>query len=550
MPDVFISYSRRNLDFVQRLYDALAEHGKEPWFDQVKEPLQGLPPASKWWEEIKYGIETADNFLFIISPASIASPYCNAEIAYALQHEKRLVTVLYPGEIGEADTLRAIDEAIEGIPEDTELPSSVSATITNLRSLTRRNWLEISQIQYVAFSGSQEFDRSLDLLIRALDLDLAWIKTRSQVRQAAQLWADNDYHDAYLWPEERLRPVREMIARVQAELSELEQEFIRPEFDRLLEEINLPDTTHQRRSWIGGRLCTLGDRRPGVGLVTSPLPPLTDEREVRLWGEEHEGLPDIVWLPVKGTKGYRLHTDEGDKGTYDLPDFYIAKYPVTYLQFQVFLGAGDGFQDPRWWDGLAASDTHKNKPGEQRFKFDNHPRESVSWYDAIVFCRWLNHQLGLPDVPLNLTVKKGLLSGGTALQVYRGIRLPTEWEWQWAATGGNLDYEYPWGPEWDGSRANTFESGLSRATAVGMYPAGAATCGALDMIGNVSEWCLNESVNPGNTGLGGNDMRVLGGGSWVIDQELARCAVRDWLLPDDRHSYNGFRVVCGRPPSR
>jgi hypothetical protein len=40
---------------VERLADALAAQGKEVWFDQVKEPLQGVSPGSRWWEEIKYG---------------------------------------------------------------------------------------------------------------------------------------------------------------------------------------------------------------------------------------------------------------------------------------------------------------------------------------------------------------------------------------------------------------------------------------------------------------------------------------------------------------
>ncbi|MCD4687514.1 MAG: toll/interleukin-1 receptor domain-containing protein, partial [Anaerolineae bacterium] len=79
MTDVFISYSRRDLDFVQTLDAALTAKGKVTWFDQKTEPLVGILPGAKWWEQIKDGIETADNFLFVISPASMASPYCNAE---------------------------------------------------------------------------------------------------------------------------------------------------------------------------------------------------------------------------------------------------------------------------------------------------------------------------------------------------------------------------------------------------------------------------------------------------------------------------------------
>jgi hypothetical protein len=107
MLDVFISYSRQNLTFVNHLVEALVKSNKKLWFDQVKEPLQGIPPGSKWWDEIKHGIATADNFLFILSPQSIASPYCHAEITYALKQDKRVVIALYCAEDSQAQILQA-----------------------------------------------------------------------------------------------------------------------------------------------------------------------------------------------------------------------------------------------------------------------------------------------------------------------------------------------------------------------------------------------------------------------------------------------------------
>jgi formylglycine-generating enzyme required for sulfatase activity len=128
------------------------------------------------------------------------------------------------------------------------------------------------------------------------------------------------------------------------------------------------------------------------------------------------------------------------------------------------------------------------------------------------------------------------------------IRLPTEWEWQWAATGGRSEFEYPWGPEWDGDRTNTWESGSGRAVAVGLYPQGASPYGVLDMSGNVEEWCLNKYGRPENTGLRGGGARVVRGGSWCLDRDSARAADRLSRSPG-AHDYRiGFRVVCC-PPS-
>ncbi|MDR4496262.1 MAG: SUMF1/EgtB/PvdO family nonheme iron enzyme [Nitrospirales bacterium] len=57
------------------------------------------------------------------------------------------------------------------------------------------------------------------------------------------------------------------------------------------------------------------------------------------------------------------------------------------------------------------------------------------------------------------------------------IRLPTEWEWQQAATGGDPTHRYPWPRGWDGTRCNSTESRLNRTTPVGIYPNGATQQG-------------------------------------------------------------------------
>ena len=85
----------------------------------------------------------------------------------------------------------------------------------------------------------------------------------------------------------------------------------------------------------------------------------------------------------------------------------------------------------------------------------------MSWYEAIAFCRWLSAQLGYV------------------------VRLPTEFEWQQAATHGELERAYPWGPDWEEGRCNSGESRLNRTTAVGLYPHGTWPDGPLDMAGNV-----------------------------------------------------------------
>jgi formylglycine-generating enzyme required for sulfatase activity len=318
-----------------------------------------------------------------------------------------------------------------------------------------------------------------------------------QVRLAAAEWEKQGRAAPFLWPHERLVLVSQMVERMRPSLNPLEAEFIQPESARLIGEIDNAATTHRQRVKIGDRLAEIGDPRPGVGL-------------------RPDGLPDIAWCKVPGGK---IILEEG-AGKFTVGPFYIGKYPVTWIQYRSFLEAKDGYHNKGWWKDLAECHEY---PGDQYLKLDNHPAENVSWYDGVAFCRWLTTRLGYE------------------------IRLPAEWEWQQAATDGDPNNEYPWGADWDSSRANTYESSLSRTTAVGMYPHGALPKGPLDMSGNVREWCLNDYDNPRRVEMSGMERRSLRGGSWYVSLVGARCGDRYGNWPGGRINYFGFRMYCESP---
>lgn len=393
-----------------------------------------------------------------------------------------------------------------------------------------------------------------------------------QVRTAADWWDKNDCRTEFLWPDERLQPVYAMRERLNPDLNETEQEFIRLEVERLWEEIENPETSHHRRSWIGERLNTLGDPRPGVGLVNDILPLRPEEDgtglsalrtgEVRLWGDkpEHKGLPDIVWVKVDGGSIHQIEDltfKQLKKQTFKVQPFYIAKYPITFMQFKAFMVARDGFNFydknshiRKWYSRLRIELVDKDNTYDQYFKFNNHPRDNVSYFDTIAFCRWLNARLNWEEIDTNIN-----------LYAFRGLRLPTEWEWQWAATGGDVTYKYPWGAKWDANKTNTFESGLGRTAAVGVFPQGASPYGLMDMIGNVYEWCVNSEEFTGHIKLGGSEIysRVVRGSSYLPDRNVPIiyrgnkqkriCTFDRWTWDEDqREPALGFRLVV-RPPS-
>ena len=71
MAKVFISYSRKDIDFAKRLAAELEKNNLDFWVD-----WEGIPPTVDWWEQIEKVIEEADIFLFLINPDSAKSKIC------------------------------------------------------------------------------------------------------------------------------------------------------------------------------------------------------------------------------------------------------------------------------------------------------------------------------------------------------------------------------------------------------------------------------------------------------------------------------------------
>jgi formylglycine-generating enzyme required for sulfatase activity len=344
--------------------------------------------------------------------------------------------------------------------------------------------------------------RSWTLLIKWIDDMGDDLRLLRQLRHAVQLWEQHNRSDDFRWVGKRVQAAVAMCKILDPMLTDAEKDFITPENNRLLDEIRDINTVHYRRALIGERLHEITDSRDGIGVF-------------------EDGSPDFMWCDVPAgsinlnaskTQAQLTFTDA--QLTFKVKPFRIAKYQVTFGQFRAFIEANDGYDNPQWWEGIG---THSKIPAQPR-PFDNHPVEFVSWYDAVAFCRWASERLGFR------------------------IRLPTEWEWLQAATGGDSDNKFTWGKGWNPAMANTRESDLLRTTAVGMYPQSTAPVGATDMIGNVWEWCTNELENPANVALSSKAKRALKGGSCLSRNRKAILTYRAGNIPSKRNEAHGFRV--------
>lgn len=197
--------------------------------------------------------------------------------------------------------------------------------------------------------------------------------------------------------------------------------------------------------------------------------------------------------------------DEKPRRRVYLDAYYIDKYEVTNALYGKFMQA-TGRSAPTLWGA------NFNGPAQ--------PVVGVSWDDAEAYCKWA------------------------------GKRLPTEAEWEKAARGTD-GRKYPWGEQWDSSRANSSEAKLNKTAPVGSYPAGASPYGAHDMAGNVWEWVADwYDANyyqraPGSNPKGpdSGQYRVLRGGSWLHVPWLLRSATRFWYVPTGRSYIIGFRCA-------
>ncbi len=251
-------------------------------------------------------------------------------------------------------------------------------------------------------------------------------------------------------------------------------------------------------------------------------------------------LDNMVLIPAgefqMGNDEYDSSENEKPAHTVYVDGFYIDKYPVTNEQYREFVDANPQWNNlglynfqfilRKFRDSDYLKDWHKGKYPSGKA---NHPVNWVSWHAAMAYSQWV------------------------------GKRLPTEAEWEKAARGGLVGNKFPWGNAISAENAN-YNKRVGETTPVGKYPAN--RYGVFDIIGNVSEWCLDEwkskvyKLSEKNNPISGGSIerildayltskknRVLRGGSWNSKDPDVRVSSRACLPPWKTNSFVGFRCV-------
>lgn len=219
---------------------------------------------------------------------------------------------------------------------------------------------------------------------------------------------------------------------------------------------------------------------------------------------------EMVWVPAgeflmgSNNKDEEACANEKPQHKIYLDGYYVYKYEVTVAQYRKF-----------------CEDTNREMPEEPFWGWkDNYPIVMVSWNDAKAYADWAR------------------------------ACLPSEAQWEKAARGQNGRI-FTWGDVWDEDKYANRENS-EQAQLVGTFPDDKSVYGALDMIGNISEWCSDwfdekyykKSTDKNPSGPKTGTLRVIRGGSWADDgSTYYRSAYRSHGKPDGKFDNCGFRCV-------
>ena len=497
---VFISYSRKDMAFADKLEAALRARGFEVLIDREE-----IYAFEDWWTRIEALIGGADTVVFVISPEAVKSDVAVKEVAHAASLNKRFAPTV----------CRRVENS--AVPE------------------------ALRRLNFIFFDDSSQFEASADKLAEALQTDIVWIRDHTKFGEAARGWTAAGRPNGLLlrtptlemaeyWIASRPRgapeptdDIRKFVA-ASRQSARSEQRLRRTVLGSiftlmtvvilgLVGWINQAYIVAQWRWWTVGRPYAKSQVWPHVlnGAQEQALKPGDSFRECA------KDCPKMVVVPAgsfamgsPATEKGR-NTNEGPQHSVTIAKpFAVSKFEVTFADWDACVSVGGCPQ-----------------VNDSGFGRGTRPVINVSWDDAQRYAAWFSEMTG---------------------QTYR---LLTEAEWEYATRAGSTT-AYFWGDEigkgnancsgcgsqWDDRQTSPVES--FKPNAFGLH----------DMAGNVWQWvqdCYHDDYNGAPTDgsawtSGDCNRRVVRAGSWFFKPQDLRSANRNRNATGARNYHFGFRL--------
>jgi len=517
---IFISYSRKDMPFADRLEAALKARGFETLIDRTE-----IYAFEDWWKRIQALIGRADTVVFVLSPDAVASDVALKEVAHAATLNKRFAPIV----------CRQVE--IGAVPE------------------------EVRRLNFIFFDDPDRFEASAEQLAQALQMDIGWIRQHTEYGEAARRWSAAGRPGGLLlrspaldlaeyWISSRPRGAPVPNAETQEFVAESRQGALSAQRNRRLVQIAIYtlllgiiagligwiNQAYIKEQWTWYAIMrpyAMANFRPYVltRAAERSLKPFANFRECA------GNCPEMIVIPsgsfvIGSTQTEQSRFDSVPKRTDDndlqnhetgglsnegpqhkvviAKSFAVSKFDVTFAEWDACFSVGGCRQ--------------RNDSGMGR---DTKPAITVSWDDAQQYVAWLSKMTG------------------------RSYRLLTEAEWEYAARAGTTTAYY-WGDEIGKGNANCMGCGSEenkQTSPVGSFPAN--PFGLYDMAGNVWQWvqdCYSRNYDQAPTdgsASTGQDCtyRVARGGTWNLGPEYVRSAVRFRYASNYQALNRGFRVA-------
>jgi formylglycine-generating enzyme required for sulfatase activity len=509
---VFISYSRKDMAFADKLEAALKSRGFEVLIDR-----QEIYAFEDWWKRIEALIGSADTVVFVLSPDSVKSDVALNEITHAASLNKRFAPI------------------VRRRVEDTAVPEA------------------LRRLNFIFFDEAERFEASANRLADALETDINWIRQHTEYGEAERRWASAGRPNGLLlqpptldiaeyWIASRPRnapePTKEIrsfviASRKQARKSQRIWRAVLVSLFTLLLGIilslvgwiNHDYIADEWRWWITTRPYAAANVWPYVLTAVTERALNSESNEIfRECAPKQPGkdyCPDMVVIPagsfvMGGPVQIRDQFEQPLHAVAFAQPFAISKYEVTFDEWDICVEYGDCPAD--------VSDSN--------FGRGQRPAINVTWDEAQRYAAWLSKMTG------------------------KAYRLATESEYEYATRAGT-ETLYPWGDDIrsdNSAMANCNSCGSkwdnNTTSPVGSFPPN--KFGLYDMVGNVWEWTedcwhpnYNGATTDGSAWTTGGDCsdRVIRGGSRIDHPIMLRSVNRGGLHPGVRLNYLGFRIA-------